>query len=101
MPRAATRYTGRSSNELERSGLTETGGDTSGPAARDFCERGTIVSIEPKQVTYLQVKPEDVPEIVATTLVTDEVVDRLLYHRRATAARSRAKTTSPSTTARP
>jgi NADH-quinone oxidoreductase subunit F len=44
-----------------------------------FCERGTIVTILPQEVTYLQVKPEDVAEIVARTVLQGEVIDRLLY----------------------
>jgi NADH-quinone oxidoreductase subunit F len=44
-----------------------------------FCERGTIVTILPLGVTYFQVKPDDVAEIVAKTILQDEVIDRLLY----------------------
>ena len=44
-----------------------------------FCERGTIVTILPQEVTYLQVKPDDVAEIVAKTVLRGEVIDRLLY----------------------
>src|SRR5665811_1774326 len=43
-----------------------------------FCERGPIIIIHPKEICYLQVKAEDIPEIVEKTL-KDEVVDRLLY----------------------
>ena len=44
-----------------------------------YCERGTIVVIFPQEICYLRVKPEDVPEIIATTLVDGQVIDRLLY----------------------
>jgi NADH-quinone oxidoreductase subunit F len=44
-----------------------------------YCERGTIVTILPQEVTYLQVKPEDAAEIVQTTLVGGGVVSRLVY----------------------
>jgi NADH:ubiquinone oxidoreductase subunit F (NADH-binding)/(2Fe-2S) ferredoxin/NAD-dependent dihydropyrimidine dehydrogenase PreA subunit len=44
-----------------------------------FCERGTIVVIFPREICYLRVKPQDVPEIVSETLVKGEVVSRLLY----------------------
>ena len=44
-----------------------------------FCERGTIVVIFPEEICYLRVTPEDVPEIVSTTLVEKKLVDRLLY----------------------
>ena len=44
-----------------------------------FCEKGPIVVIDPEETCYLQVKPEDVPEIVSRALKGQEVVQRLLY----------------------
>jgi len=44
-----------------------------------FCERGTIIVIFPEETCYLRVKTDDVPEIVAKTLIEGEVIDRLLY----------------------
>jgi len=44
-----------------------------------FCERGPLVVIRPKKIFYQQVKPEDVPEIIAETILGGKVVDRLLY----------------------
>ena len=44
-----------------------------------YCERGTIVVIFPQEICYLRVKPEDVSEIISTTLINGKVVDRLLY----------------------
>jgi NADH:ubiquinone oxidoreductase subunit F (NADH-binding)/(2Fe-2S) ferredoxin/NAD-dependent dihydropyrimidine dehydrogenase PreA subunit len=44
-----------------------------------FCEKGPLVVIEPKKVFYQQVKPEDVPEIIAETVLGGRVVERLLY----------------------
>ena len=44
-----------------------------------FCQRGPSVLVHPKGIAYLKVKPEDVPEIVETTLVQGGVVERLLY----------------------
>ena len=44
-----------------------------------YCERGTIVVIFPEEICYLRVQPEDVPEIIATTLTEKKLVDRLLY----------------------
>jgi NADH-quinone oxidoreductase subunit F len=44
-----------------------------------FCERGPIVVIFPEEICYLGVKPDDVPEIVSTTLMGNGLVDRLLY----------------------
>ncbi len=44
-----------------------------------FCEKGTIVVIYPQGIYYVQVKPEDVPEIVSKTIAERKVIDRLLY----------------------
>ena len=44
-----------------------------------FCQMGPLVTIEPDHIQYIHVKPEDVNEIVYTTLVGNKVVDRLLY----------------------
>ena len=44
-----------------------------------FCEQGPIVKILPQGTFYVQVKPEDVKEIVAEHLVKGRVVQRLCY----------------------
>jgi NADH-quinone oxidoreductase subunit F len=44
-----------------------------------FCEQGPIVVIDPANILYRHVTPEDVPEVVNKTIRTGEVVDRLLY----------------------
>ena len=44
-----------------------------------FCEKGPIVVIYPEEICYLQVKPEDVPEIISQTVLAKKVVDRLVY----------------------
>ncbi|MCM2251357.1 MAG: NADH-quinone oxidoreductase subunit L [Ramlibacter sp.] len=43
-----------------------------------YCEKGPNVVVGPQEICYFQVKPEDVPEIVGSTL-KGEVVDRLVY----------------------
>jgi len=65
-------------DELERNGLREKI-DIRRTGCHGFCERGTIVVIFPEETCYLRVKPDDVPEIVSTTLVEKKLVDRLLY----------------------
>ena len=45
-----------------------------------FCERGPLVTIEPKNILYQRVKSEDVGEIVSQTIEKGNIVDRLLYH---------------------
>ncbi|MFC1853905.1 NADH-ubiquinone oxidoreductase-F iron-sulfur binding region domain-containing protein [candidate division CSSED10-310 bacterium] len=44
-----------------------------------FCEKGPIVIIDPEEICYLQVTPEDIPEIISQTLKEKKIVDRLLY----------------------
>ncbi len=44
-----------------------------------FCEKGPLVVIRPQGIFYPRVKVEDVPEIVAKTVIGGQVIDRLLY----------------------
>ena len=44
-----------------------------------FCQIGPLVTILPEGIFYTKVKPEDVEEIVETTLKKGEAVERLLY----------------------
>jgi len=44
-----------------------------------FCEKGPIVVIHPEKTCYLQIKPEDVPEIISQTIKEKKVIERLLY----------------------
>ena len=46
-----------------------------------FCEMGPVLRIEPSKLFYLKVKPEDCREIVEKSIVGDEIVERLIYHR--------------------
>lgn len=64
--------------EIEKQGL-KTDVDTKGTGCPGFCERGPVVVIYPEEICYLQVKPEDVSEIVSQTIKGKKVVDRLLY----------------------
>jgi NADH:ubiquinone oxidoreductase subunit F (NADH-binding)/(2Fe-2S) ferredoxin/ferredoxin len=64
--------------EINKNGLKEKV-DIRRTGCHGYCERGTIVVIFPREICYLRVKPEDVPEIIETTLVKGEVVERLLY----------------------
>ena len=50
-----------------------------GTGCHGFCEKGPIVVIDPEEICYLQVTPEDVPEIVSQTLKKNKVIERLLY----------------------
>ena len=64
--------------EIEKQGL-KAEVDTKETGCPGFCERGPVVVIYPEEICYLQVKPEDVPEIVSQTIKEKKVVDRLLY----------------------
>jgi NADH:ubiquinone oxidoreductase subunit F (NADH-binding)/(2Fe-2S) ferredoxin/Pyruvate/2-oxoacid:ferredoxin oxidoreductase delta subunit len=44
-----------------------------------FCERGPIIVIHPEEISYFQIEPKDVPEIISRTVKENEVIDRLLY----------------------
>lgn len=44
-----------------------------------FCEQGPIMVIEPGNILYCRVSPEDAYEIVSRTVARGEVLERLLY----------------------
>ncbi|NQT72834.1 MAG: 4Fe-4S binding protein [Chloroflexi bacterium] len=44
-----------------------------------FCEKGTLVVIHPEHICYIQVQPEDIPEIITETITNGNVIERLLY----------------------
>ncbi len=64
--------------ELQKNGLDKKI-DIRRTGCHGYCERGTIVVIFPEKTCYLRVKPEDVSEIISTTLVEKKLVSRLLY----------------------
>ena len=53
--------------------------DTKGTGCPGFCERGPVVVIYPEEICYLQVKAEDVPEILEQTIKENKVIERLLF----------------------
>ncbi|MEG1795883.1 MAG: NADH-quinone oxidoreductase subunit NuoF [Clostridium sp.] len=46
-----------------------------------FCEMGPLVRIEPWGYLYIKVKPEDCEEILDTTIVNNQCVERLAYSK--------------------
>ena len=64
--------------EIEKQGL-QADVDTKGTGCPGFCERGPVVVIYPEEICYLQVKPQDVVDIVSQTIKEKKVIDRLLY----------------------
>ncbi len=65
-------------NEIHKNGLKEKV-DIRRTGCHGFCERGTLAVIFPEEIAYLRVKPDDVPEIISTTLIEKKVIDRLVY----------------------
>ncbi|HEY5388464.1 MAG TPA: NADH-quinone oxidoreductase subunit NuoF [Thermoleophilia bacterium] len=51
-----------------------------------LCQEGPIAVVHPQGVFYPRLKPKDIAEIVATSVVGDDVVERLLYVDPATGA---------------
>ena len=52
-----------------------------------FCELGPLVRIQKgdKVVQYVKVQPDDCAEIIEKSVIADEVIERLLYHKGETA----------------
>ena len=64
--------------------LSDCGGEATGlkmSGCHGFCEMGPLVRIEPEGWLYTKVKTDDVQEIVETTLVGGEFIERLGYHQ--------------------
>ena len=68
----------RFKEEIRRAGF-EDKVDIRETGCQGFCEREPVVIIFPEGIYYVNVKPDDIPEIISTTLVERELVDRLLY----------------------
>jgi NADH-quinone oxidoreductase subunit F len=64
--------------EVNKQGL-KTEVDIKATGCHGFCEKGPIVVIHPEEICYVEVSPEDVPEIVSRTVLGKKVVDRLIY----------------------
>jgi len=70
-------------SEIESQGL-QADVVTKGTGCPGFCERGPVVVIYPEEICYLQVKTEDVREIVEQTIKENKIVERLLFEDPAT-----------------
>ena len=64
--------------ELKKQGLRDEV-DIRRTGCHGYCERGPIIVIYPEKISYFQIKPEDVPDIVSQTIKEKKVIDRLLY----------------------
>jgi NADP-reducing hydrogenase subunit HndC len=74
----AEEVTAKLIEELNKQGLTGQV-DLRNSGCHGFCERGPIMVIHPEEICYIQIKPDDVPEIVSQTIKEKKVVERLLY----------------------
>ncbi len=64
--------------ELEKQGLADKI-EIKLTGCHGFCERGPLMVIHPEKIFYSRIQPEDVPEIVETTLKNGEIVTKLLF----------------------
>jgi NADH:ubiquinone oxidoreductase subunit F (NADH-binding)/(2Fe-2S) ferredoxin/NAD-dependent dihydropyrimidine dehydrogenase PreA subunit len=64
--------------ELERQGLASEV-HIRHAACHGFCEQGPLMVIEPNDIFYCQLRPEDMVEVVWETLINENVIERLLY----------------------
>jgi (2Fe-2S) ferredoxin len=53
--------------EIEKQGLGSQV-DIRKTGCHGYCERGPIIVIHPEKISYFQIKPEDVPEIITETI---------------------------------
>lgn len=64
--------------ELEKQDVVATV-DFRSTGCHGFCEQGPIVVIHPQGICYLRVQPEDIADIITTTIRQGQVLERLLY----------------------
>jgi NADP-reducing hydrogenase subunit HndC len=64
--------------EIEAQGLRDEV-DIRKTGCHGFCERGPIIVVHPEKISYFQVEPKDVPEIISQTVKDKKVIERLLY----------------------
>ena len=70
----------RFADEIQKQGLEGSVVESKATGCHGFCEQGPVVVIFPREICYVRVKPEDVPEIVSATLARGTTVERLLYN---------------------
>lgn len=65
-------------DELARQGLEKTV-QIRATGCHGFCEQGPIVVVEPGNIFYCHVTPDDAGEIINKTVCNGEIIERLLY----------------------
>lgn len=66
-----------------------------GSGCQGFCAQGPLVNILPDEIMYTKVKAEDVEEIIAESILKNNVIERLLYVNPADKKKSRGQTEIP------
>ena len=66
-----------------------------GSGCQGFCAQGPLINILPEQILYTKVKVEDVKEIVESTIVNDQLVERLLYENPSTKEHNKGQNEIP------
>lgn len=56
-----------------------------------LCQEGPLVHIEPDNITYIKVKPDDAMEIMDKTIINGEVIEQLLHHEQSTGSKQISK----------
>ncbi|MCP4603069.1 MAG: NADH-quinone oxidoreductase subunit F [Proteobacteria bacterium] len=80
--------------ELENKGLSDKV-ELRATGCHGFCEQGPLMVIQPGDVFYCRIAPEDVAEIVSETIEKKNIVDRLLYVEPKTGMRIEHETDIP------
>ncbi|UCH51010.1 MAG: NADH-quinone oxidoreductase subunit NuoF [Chloroflexota bacterium] len=65
-------------NEIAKQGIANKV-DIKITGCHGFCEKGPLVVIQPGDILYQRVKPEDVLEILDKTITQNSIIERLLY----------------------
>lgn len=60
-----------------------------------FCEQGPLMILEPGNILYCGLKPEDAREVVSKTILKGEVIERLLYTDPVTSKKIRTEARVP------
>jgi NADH-quinone oxidoreductase subunit F len=65
-------------SEIEKNNLSDTV-ELKRTGCYGFCARGPIVVVYPQKICYLQIKVKDVAEIISSTVIKGQTIERLLY----------------------
>lgn len=64
--------------EIEKQGLKDKI-EVKETGCQGFCEREPLMVIQPGDIFYQRITPQDAPEIASKTLVNGQIIERLLY----------------------